>query len=305
MIQKQRGRRAFFRALHAVADAARGSVRRIYLEIIKQIKARLSFPDLQRAVETGNVEAVVRVINVPGTMENQADGLLSRLRTVIQNAANSTIGQLPKEAATAISFDLLNPRTVQFLRDYRFDLISPVSINRSGQNVGVTQTTLEGIREIIVDAFERGGHPRQQARRIREQIGLSARQAKALQNHRAMLVEEGVKPATIDKRIQKLYDRMLRQRATNIARTETIRAASAGQNAVWDQAAEQGLLDRQTVRRGWVVTPDDRLCPICEAIPEMNPEGVPLGTPFNSTVGPVMHPPAHPQCRCATALTSF
>ncbi len=50
------------------------------------------------------------------------------------------------------------------------------------------------------------------------------------------------------------------------------------------------------------MTPDDRLCPLCELVPDLNPDGVGLDEPFQTAAGPVMYPPAHPLCRCAVTL---
>lgn len=87
-------------------------------------------------------------------------------------------------------------------------------------------------------------------------------------------------------------------RAETIARTETISASVNGQQELWDQAVEEGLLTG-TESQEWIITPDDRLCPICEAI---EGQTVPLGEPFVTDDGEVDGPPAHPRCRCAVGL---
>lgn len=87
-------------------------------------------------------------------------------------------------------------------------------------------------------------------------------------------------------------------RAETIARTETISASVNGQQELWDQAVEEGLLTGDE-QQEWIITPDDRLCPICEAI---EGQTVPLGEPFETEDGEVDGPPAHPRCRCAVGL---
>jgi hypothetical protein len=57
------------------------------------------------------------------------------------------------------------------------------------------------------------------------------------------------------------------------------------------------------MRQYWIVTPDDRLCPICVRIPDMNPDGRAIGDLFMTPEGPVDYPPApHPDCRCTVGL---
>lgn len=88
-------------------------------------------------------------------------------------------------------------------------------------------------------------------------------------------------------------------RAEAIARTETIRAANAGQQETWDQAVTAGLLNGDE-KQVWIVTPDDALCPICEGL---DGDEAPLGGTFNADGDDIDGPPAHPNCRCALGLT--
>lgn len=88
-------------------------------------------------------------------------------------------------------------------------------------------------------------------------------------------------------------------RADLIARTETMTAANAGQQELWDQAVDDGLLTGNEEQE-WIVTPDDRLCPICSAMEGVN---VPLGDLFDVDGDQIEAPPAHPRCRCVVALT--
>lgn len=87
-------------------------------------------------------------------------------------------------------------------------------------------------------------------------------------------------------------------RAETIARTETMRASNAGQQLAWDQAAMQGLLSGNE-QKEWIVTPDDRLCPICEP---MDGVTVDLDESFDVDGEEIDEPPAHPNCRCTTGL---
>lgn len=87
-------------------------------------------------------------------------------------------------------------------------------------------------------------------------------------------------------------------RAENIARTETMRASNQGQLEAWDQATEAGVLTGDE-KKEWIVTPDDRLCPICEP---MEGELAPLDGTFDVDGTRVDGPPAHPRCRCTVGL---
>lgn len=87
-------------------------------------------------------------------------------------------------------------------------------------------------------------------------------------------------------------------RADTIARTESMRAANEGQQQAWDQAVEAGLLTGNE-QQVWIVTPDDRLCPICEPL---DGELADLDGTWNADGEDIDGPPAHPNCRCTVGL---
>lgn len=96
------------------------------------------------------------------------------------------------------------------------------------------------------------------------------------------------------------HDRILHavgdeDRADLIARHETMLAAGEGQRQGWDQAVEEGLLTGDE-RRVWIVTPDDKLCPICI---ELEDKTAPLGGKYS---GGIDGPPAHVACRCTEGI---
>jgi len=100
------------------------------------------------------------------------------------------------------------------------------------------------------------------------------------------------------------HDRILHavgdeDRATLIARHETMMAAHAGQRESWNQAVDAGLLTGDE-ERTWIVTPDERLCPICEGLEDKRAK---LHEPFVGNDGNEYDgPPAHIQCRCTEGI---
>lgn len=87
-------------------------------------------------------------------------------------------------------------------------------------------------------------------------------------------------------------------RAETIARTETMTASNEGQQEAWDQAVEDGLLTGNE-QQEWIVTPDDRLCPICEPMDGVKAD---LDGTFQVDGDDIDGPPAHPNCRCTIGL---
>jgi hypothetical protein len=149
------------------------------------------------------------------------------------------------------------------------------------------------LQYVFVPALESGQY-RQTLNNVLRDKRYDASTLRALRN------KEALSRAQIDKMVARYAERQLKHRAEMIARTETIRAANAGQVESWMQAQEQGLTG--TMRERWLVASDERLCPNCQEIPGMNPDGVVIGGMFQTPYGPIMHPPAHPMCRCSLGI---
>jgi hypothetical protein len=172
------------------------------------------------------------------------------------------------------------------------------------------------LRETVAAIFEQGIPPAEAARLLRSIVGLRSDQAEAVRALRAeILASPGAKlwagnvairvPVDVttewmERRVQAYADKLLADRGRLIARTETMRASNEGQRAEWRAARDAGELPDGTLRK-WIVTPDDRLCPLCEA---MDQETADLEEPFSDEDGTeIENPPLHPNCRCTTVLT--
>lgn len=100
------------------------------------------------------------------------------------------------------------------------------------------------------------------------------------------------------------YDEILaavgdEDRADLIARHESMLAAGEGQRQGWDQAVDAGLLTGDE-ERVWIVTGDEKVCPICEGLEDARAK---LGEPYTGDDGEEYDgPPAHVQCRCTEGI---
>ncbi len=198
------------------------------------------------------------------------------------------------DADFIFSFDKTNPRAIDAVTRQVFDLITEVS-----------EGSKQAIRELILRLFQQEGEtPQSIARQIRAHIGLTRQQSAALYNRRldlqAQVGEDGIDAARAAKLEDDYRLQLQAQRAETIARTEAMRASNTGQRLAWEDARNAGFLDANQ-QRVWLVTPDERLCPVCAPIPDSGPKG--LDEPFtDGDGGSILEPPAHPNCRCTTAL---
>lgn len=314
--------------LHDIADAAAPEVRRRFIEAISRIRGTVLEANLRAALEAKNIEAVVAILSKDSVLGAIEPMLMAPLQQTVMDTGIAALDATPAIANQAVGgslamrFDLVNPSTVQAVRNYGFNMIRQV-----------TDDTRNGIRAIVANAMEFGGHPSEQARQIKNLIGLTDSQAEAVANFRRLIEGKDrqalnralrdrrfdgtleralgsnptkeLTPEQVDRMVDRYAARQLQARANTIARSETINAARIGTQAAWIQATENGLLTRSKVRQGWMVTPADRLCKYCAAVPGLNPDGVPLGGQFITPQGLRDGPTLHPNCRCIVYLMAF
>jgi hypothetical protein len=326
-------RRDKFQAVHDAADKMRPKLRKAFLLAIGLLKDQINMSDLETALAEGRIEAALRIVNVDALgdiligkgIDPDIKSFREELRTAFGAGATVGISQLPKKAAVGISFDIFNPRAVAWAETRTALLIRQV-----------TKATQDGVRVIITNAVETGVAPRTAARSIRELVGLTNSQAKAVTNFKNQLDSQqnlgfkapwlrrlsaaekavvrrhmkkgGLSSTQINKLVNRYHQSLVNKRSLDIARTESINAVQAGQLESWRQAQDQGLLP-DTVKREWLVTPDDRLREDHAAIPGMNPDGVGLDEQFQTPFGPVIGPhDSHIDlinCRCVAILTNL
>lgn len=290
-----------WQAIHFVADQDYPLFRRIFLDAFGNLRDGLDMERLVAVLFAGTtrpaefyIDEVWRDIGVPAItprLTTAIASLMSKSAIAGTPFLEEFVAQQIPGAQLGILFNLQNPRVQEYIDNYVADRV-----------VMIGEPTRDAIKGIVSRGFAEGRTVDQMARQIRDHIGLLPRQVTALERFEQTLIDAKVPPSRRKARLEARARRMIRQRARNIARTETINASSAGQHQLWLQARDEGWVNPNLTRRVWIVTPDDRLCPICAPIPSMNPNGVGLEEPFNTPDGPRMHPAQHPSCRCSTGL---
>ena len=216
--------------------------------------------------------------------------LQSELRTVLEAAGKVAEKALPKGVNTI--FNITNPKAVDWIRDHAAELVK----------LNIMPESQQAIREIIERGFLEGIPPAKMARAIREQIGILPKHQIAVDKYRKWLIDKkGRTIADADRLAAKYAQKLIRYRATVIARNETMLSSKVGQKLLWQQAIDEGELTEADWERIWILTPDDRLCELCEP---MNGRRAPINGSFTSPDGDWSGEMAHRhiQCRCAEAL---
>jgi SPP1 gp7 family putative phage head morphogenesis protein len=263
------------------------AIRDSLLLAVARIKDLFVASQVVRALEANDVEGAIEIIRFEEGEAFLQSVIPSHLRGVYELAAAKAAKDLTT-AGMSIRFDIVNPQSVTWIRNHAAELITQWG-----------QSSQQAIRDLILRAFEDGIPPTSLARLIRDTgVGLTSRQALAVENMRRRLTEAGqLTVEQIQARVERYGRKLLRYRTEMIARTEVIRASREGQQALWRQAVERGLLDPSKALQEWVVAEDERLCPICA---ELDGTTAPLEMPFPEPGG--MGPPQHPDCRCTLVL---
>lgn len=310
-----------WRIIHRVADGNLERTARLFDRAFRAGRRAVNLAELEEAIAAGSQFQALQLClaGADRTLEILEEEL-APLTLEILGAAGEAVAARARAAGTLFRDELIEqelppepgptsplpaePTVAQEPIELDFFTTNPRATNWAAEHSGrliveIDGATRRAIQQIIADGFEQGLPPRVMARRIRPLVGLTSRQARAVSNLRERLATEGLGRGAIDRAAARYARRLHRGRVLNIARTETIDSASEGQRQLWLQAREQGLLTG-TEKREWIVTPDDRLCPICR---RMAGQVRGLEEPFDTGVfGRVMGPTAHPQCRCATGL---
>lgn len=183
----------------------------------------------------------------------------------------------------------------------RFDARDPLlqlSVDQAGgRDIGmIDAATREAVRLTVQDAHRSNWQPHVFAPQLHAMIGLTPQQAKAVVNLTNAQLADGVKPEVVAARAERYAARLLKQRATLIARTESVRAANLGRLAAFQQAAANGLVPRDSAFLEWSSVQTDP----AEICFQLNGKRVPLEeSSFNGLL-----PPVHPNCFPAGTIVS-
>lgn len=224
-----------------------------------------------------------------------------------------------KASPDVYAFDRFDEATQRWLRYQQDELIREL------------ESDVHDVIEMMVQRGVRAGWDADQiAGQLRQVISLTDRQASAVLNYRSMLenldsdalgrrlreeqfdaalqsaIENDIPldEASIDEMVSAYESNYLDYRSDLIAETESTRMANAGLQDSYEQAIDRGVFPADAVKQFWQIALDERVCPVCESIPDNNPDGVAIGEDFDSDDGPQDVPPVHPGCRCSIEIVT-
>lgn len=258
-------KRASWKHIHKAADAHEAKLTAVTVGAFDDAKAAISRKALHGALEDRNEAAVFELISEAITVFSKQ--FKSKAAPVLHETliASAVAGEkLLRPKLKVAQMRSLAPKVGD--TTWKFDKTNVAATEWAADHAadlvkGISKATRESIKDEVESAFDDQFDVDELSDRIYELIG-----------------DEN--------------------RAERIARTEVMKASNAGQQNLWDQAVEGGMLSGNE-KKEWIVTPDDRLCAVCEP---MDGVVVPMDEPFDVNGELMLEPPVHPNCRCTVGL---
>ncbi len=247
-----------------------------------------------------------------------ADELHQAYVTSGQRAAKWLDAKVPD---ALIRFDATHSKVIQRARTNSYEQVS-----------GLTQESREVVRRVVVEGVTTGVAPRETARRLRDSVGLTDSQERALSNYRRALesgdwskamgyelrdgradrsMRRGMEltPKRIDELAERYRVNSINHRAETIARTESLRAAHEGADDAMSQSIERGDIDATQLETEWHAGPMTRYARLDHR--KLDGIRVKVGGEFTLPDGVRMKHPGDPRggakhvanCRCTVSTT--
>lgn len=159
--------------IEALAEKLEPALARAVRDLIKDHVGSVDLGKLEEALKSGQTYHVLDIIGDVDPVK--AAAVRESLQTAVW-AGGALAGQAPVLTEARFAFNRLNPALITWLEGYSLNLIRDIG---EGTRAAVRTTLVEGMRA--------GKNPIQQARQIKQAVGLTESQAKAVANYRKAL----------------------------------------------------------------------------------------------------------------------
>ncbi|MCL4715478.1 MAG: phage head morphogenesis protein [Hyphomonadaceae bacterium] len=159
--------------IEALAEKLEPALARAVRDLIKDHVASVDLSKLEEALKEGQTHRILEIIGEVDPVKAQA------VREGLQNAVwagGALAVQSPVLNEARFAFQRLNPALITWLEGYSLNLIREIG-----------EGTRAAVRSALVDGMTKGVNPIQQARQIKQAVGLTESQSKAVQNYRRAL----------------------------------------------------------------------------------------------------------------------
>ena len=160
--------------IEALAEKLEPALARAVRDLIKDHVARVDLDALEDALKNGRTYQVMEIIGEVDPQKAQA--VRDALQNAVWQGGALAVTQSPVLNEARFAFNRLNPALITWLEGYSLNLIRDIG-----------EGTRAAVRSALVDGMTKGVNPIQQARQIKQAVGLTEAQARAVQNYRRAL----------------------------------------------------------------------------------------------------------------------
>lgn len=272
--------------LRSMLNANERKLRRILFSTRNAEAAALKYQEIRNALVTGELSA-----SAMGRFRQAYSAMVvDEFGPILSSAAQTGARAVATQGAALTGKALAFPGTIEridtWLASHGADLVVDIT------------TQQRGALNVMTRALARDQiGPRDGGRYIRAVVGLTEREAAAVNRMRQTLVDAGeLTPTQIAKRAEDYSGFLHRRRAERIARTELSTAFNQGSLELMREAVSEGAFP--VVYKQWFTPLDERTCEFCEALHEQVVGLEETYPAVSKTVPNSFTPPAHPNCRC-------
>ena len=276
------------------------------------------FASVSQAVTVAEIETLLTAGRIQEAIDltiPKSEVFAAAWVTAYIEVGTATGAWLSSETDIQVVFDQINQRAVTAMQNNSLRMVQ-----------GLNQAQRDATREALLDGIRHGVNPRQAAIQVRQSIGLTARQVRAVNNYRRAL-EQGesraltlalrdkrfdrtvarslrtggsLSPAQITKMVNAYIRRQIKYRAEVIARTEALRSVHEGNEEMLRQAIEDGVITAEQLTRTWNTALDTR---VRDKHITMQGQERPYGEPFVDQVGNLLRYPGDPLAPASTVIS--
>lgn len=171
----RKGRAEDLSEIERLALKAEPKIAQAVLAALKAQQSAVDMKALIAALKTGSSNEVMAVLNAAFGHHFMAGVAVALMQAVASGGALGA-AHIVRMTKVEFRFGVLNPRLVSWLQSYSLGLIKQIN-----------EATKEGVRTALVAGMQSGKNPVDTARQVRQVVGLTSKQAKAVQNYRKEL----------------------------------------------------------------------------------------------------------------------
>jgi len=253
------------RSLRRLIAEHEKNIERDFLSAVNKSKASLSLSDIEKLLTDTQLNLILNETN------NIYEDVINTMFLALLFSGKREAKKIASKVAFKISIDEDDVAISNFIERERNRITSIFSVR---QQDATTEAMLDGIR--------RGNTTRQQAKAVRDAIGLTVAQVKAINNYRdalekrsatalnrtlrdknfdrtvrrAIQRKENIEKVKINAMMKRYRENQLQYRAETIAQTEASKAVHEGANIMFKQAIVAGALVIGQVERTWITKLD-------------------------------------------------